>query len=238
MFFVVVDGIDGSGKSVVVNEIANQAKKYGKSVFDIRKKTRDTRILPTKYEIDKYDCIVSSEPTWAGAGWTLRVHALRNRQYSPEEIALLFAGDRLQLYRQLIIPLWNSKKIWVQERSVSTSLIYQPLDAKFRGSKLSVEEIKSFPGNKLALGYPPHILVVTDCNPKTALERAKKRQKQDKAFFEELSFQSALREQFKSKQFIDFFKNLGSDVIFLNTQGGEEETKERVKSEILPLIRW
>src|SRR3989338_7784939 len=142
VFFVMIDGLDGSGKGTALDALKEWAIKEKKKVLDLREYWKQHDAYPKS--IEGYDVIISREPTSVNYGKKIREEMIakekehNTRKYSAKEIAEAFAKDRKELYEKVIIPAKKSKKeIWIfQERGIITSLVYQPLQG------LSIDEVK------------------------------------------------------------------------------------------------
>src|SRR3972149_2522762 len=95
--FVMVDGLDGSGKGVIIEGLAQWAQRRGLRVFDLRAYSKKQGTLPEIDELDDYDVILSAEPTYAQIGRTIRDEMISDstgRTYSGLITAHAFSLDR------------------------------------------------------------------------------------------------------------------------------------------------
>ena len=97
--FIVIDGIDGCGKSTMVNLMADKLSKNGKVVS-------------------------TAEPSQGPIGKVLR-DFLKNKKISGEIDALLFAADRLWHVDNVIKPALEENTTVISDRYVGSSLAYQ-----------------------------------------------------------------------------------------------------------------
>lgn len=228
--FIVIDGIDGCGKGTILKTFENAFKKQGLKIFDLRKYWESFSCFP-EYEdrdIRNADVIFCAEPTFGWIGETIREELIQknDRNYSALSIAQAFALDREILYRRLLLKALKDKKIWVQERSFSTSIIYQQIQK----DGLTLEELLALPGNKLATENPPDFLIVPKLSAETAIQRLSERSdKKDEAIFEKLSFLKIAAKEFYSDWFRKFFEELGTKVVYINTEGKIEKTKNQAE---------
>jgi len=95
--FIAVEGIDGSGKTTVIAEVA--------------------KALPRVY--------VTREPSGGPIGRLLKEWALRGGTADPHVDALLFAADRVEHYKREIEPRLREGYIVITERYVESSIAYQ-----------------------------------------------------------------------------------------------------------------
>jgi dTMP kinase len=221
-FFVIIDGLDGSGKSLVVNGLADYLKKKGKKVFELKEFWKTSHTLPEPEDLHDYDVIISAEPTYSMVGVAIRQEIIRNndRKYSVLATATAFSLDRLVLYKRLIIPLLEKGKTIIQDRSVTTSIAYQPIQAE----PLSLAKVLSLEGNKLALENRPDLLIIADVKAEVCIGRLGKRDdKKDNAIFENLAFQKKAYKRFKSKWFRKLFEERGSKLVYLDADKPKQE---------------
>src|SRR3989338_6308418 len=136
--FVMVDGLDGSGKGAVVDALQRWAELKGMKVLDLRSYCREKNTFPEPEEIIRYDAVVSAEPTFCYVGRAIREELLRatDRPYSAISLAHAFALDREILYKSVLIPAIKAGKYVFQERGISSSLVYQPVQEHIQLSEL------------------------------------------------------------------------------------------------------
>lgn len=212
---IIVDGIDGSGKGTIVKAMADWAKAKGLKVLDLKDYWLKKHTFPEPKEIAKFDCLISAEPTFSMVGQAIREEIIKDnsRHYSAWTTAEAFALDREILYRRIIIPALKQGKYIFQERGITTSLVYQPIQKE----PLSIKKILSLSGNKLALKYRPDLLIITSVDPKIALKRLALRNKKDGTIFEKLLFLKKLNKRFSASWFRKLFEKHGSKVVYLMT---------------------
>lgn len=240
--FIVIDGLDGIGKGTGINAIIDFLSSSGKKVLDLDKywremhfhpdfenKTVQGKENPYFVNLDDYDVIRSSEPTFTGIGKTIRDEVINKlgRKYSAYFTASCYSGDRLVLYKRVILPALSKGKIVIQSRSVSSSIVYQFLQSKIQKENvLSVEEIINLEGNKFVLDNPPDLLIIpTIKNVEELMERLKNRlEKDDNCGFENLEFQLQLKPLYESEEFKNIFTLRGTKVEYIDAGISPEET--------------
>jgi len=230
-FFVIVDGLDGSGKSTIVNALAEHLKKQGKKVFELKDYWKTSASLPQPEELYEYDAIISAEPTFSLIGKAIREEIIRDnkRDYSALTTATAYSLDRLILYRRVIIPLLEQGKTIIQDRSVTTSIVYQPIQAE----PLSLKKLLKLEGNALALQHRPDLLIIANVKAEACIQRLGGRaEKKDNVIFENLGFQKKAYKRFRSKWFRKLFEERGSRVVYLDAN----KTKEDVVKEAIKLF--
>ena len=112
-FFIVIDGIDGSGT------------------------TTHSSLLAGFLEGKKYKVHLTQEPSNSEIGNLLRKF-LKNKDVPPTTDALLFAADRDMHYHNEIKKKLDEGYIVISDRYVESSLIYQSLQS----DKISIEWVK------------------------------------------------------------------------------------------------
>jgi dTMP kinase len=100
-FFIVLDGIDGSGKTVHSKVLCEQLRNL------------------------KYDAVYTTEPSNSPMGQFIEQKILRETKVAPQIEALLFAADRFHHLTFEVIPMLDANKIVVSDRYVYASLAYQ-----------------------------------------------------------------------------------------------------------------
>lgn len=224
--FIIVDGIDGSGKGTVVDYFKQHFLGKGKKILDLKDYWRRKHTLPQPEDLKPYDLIISAEPTFSLVGLAIRDEIVRhnNRVYSALATAQAFALDRFILYQRIIIPALESGKMVIQERGVTTSLVYQPIQKE----SLTLAKILSLEGNQHALEYRPDYLIITILDPKEAIRRLNKRKKKrDFAIFEKEKFLNQAQSRFKAVWFKKIFSRRGTKIFYLDTAGAKKENKEK-----------
>lgn len=231
--FIMIDGIDGSGKSTIVKNWKEYLTAEGNAIFDLKDHWLKNGSYPEFHEIKPYDFIFTSEPTYVGIGKVLREELINKDLHYPEKaIAHAFSLDRIVLYNKILLPALNDSKIIISDRGVSTSLCYQSLSGK-----ISIKELCEMVGNSLALEHAPEHLVIVKIEPKTALTRLDTRNdKQDNAVFENLIFQTKAAELFYSDEFKKLFAAHGTAVHYLPAEGGIDIMKTKATTLLKTLI--
>ncbi|MBI2133791.1 hypothetical protein HYU11_03870 [Candidatus Woesearchaeota archaeon] len=224
---VIADGLDGSGKGVIIEALGDWARSKGLRVLDLR---REGAELPEPEELSDYEAILSSEPTFSLVGKAIRDEMIRenNRKYPAWSLAYAFSIDREILYKRVIIPALNSGKLIFQERGVITSLVYQPVQ-----EKIQLNELMKLPGNKLALENSPNLLLISKIRPETVIKRLGERAKKDHSIFDNISFQEKISERYNSAWLRQLFEKNGSKVIYIDTD--DPKTTEDTKKEAVSI---
>ena len=205
--FIVVDGITGSGKSTIIKSMKSELEKDGHRVFDLAAWCRTNAHLPRFEELEDIDTLFTFEPTKLWIGASIRHEMSRvDEPYSGHELAEAFALDRLVQYKRLIIPALRAGKTIVQDRSVTTSIAYQPI---MPGGP-PVEHLLSLSGNQLALAHAPHDLVLVDIPAQAAIARLDARSDVSRGVFHDEELMQRIDERFKSDWFAELFTSRGT----------------------------
>ena len=195
--FIVFEGIDGSGKTTQSKLLFELFSKEGKQV------------------------IWTKEPTDGDIGSLLTNKYLKEVDL-PIVDALLFAADREEHLKDMVIPALNQGKIVISDRYYHSTLAYQ--QAQGLELKWLLELNKNF--------IKPNLTIIIDLEPEIAIERIekdKKRKIEDRKKFEKLEFLKKVR-----KNFLDLPKVLKDEKIVV-IDGNEE--KEKVFEAILNEIK-
>jgi thymidylate kinase len=228
---IMIDGIDGSGKSTVVQAWKQYLADQGNAVFDLKHYWQTTGKHPELSEMKSYDFIFSCEPTYTGVGKVIREELVQTgKNYPHRAIVEAFSLDRLVLYNKITIPLLASDKIVIQDRGVSTSLAYQSLN----NEEFSLSKVAEFPGNQLALENRPDHLIIAKISAEAAMARIGSRfDKNDNAVFEKIDFLKKATEMFNSSSYQKIFTDRGTQIHYLNT----ESEIDIMKQEALDLLK-
>lgn len=165
--FIVLDGLDGSGKSEMVKLLGSYISSNNKNC----------------------DILVTREPTDGKYGKEIR-NILANEadpKINGRKLLELFIKDREDHLTKDIIPflnkMYNGKNIVICDRYYFSTIAFQA--AQGLDVKMLIEMNKSF--------LKPDLALILDINPEIALERIKKRKKEK---FEQLEFMKNLRRRF------------------------------------------
>ncbi|MBS1266334.1 MAG: Thymidylate kinase [Candidatus Woesearchaeota archaeon] len=232
--FVIVDGIDGSGKGVMMQAFREWAS--DKKCLDIKEFARENNRFPTKDEIGECDVIFSRQPSPIYAGRALSDEIIKNngRDYSVETTAWAFAIDREILFKRVIIPAVKKDKFVFQERGVVTSLVYQPVQGR-----ITFKQMINMPGNRLALENAPDLMIIAKVAPKTVIERMKAKGKLGSDIFSSLNFQRKIDSRYSSPWLQSLFKKFKTKIVYCNNNPPRtpKETKQEVKKRWMDFLK-
>ncbi|MAG16253.1 hypothetical protein CMO88_04285 [Candidatus Woesearchaeota archaeon] len=229
--FVMVDGLDGSGKGTIVDGLSEWAELKAMNTLDLRKYCRDKNNFPSADEINAASVIVSCEPTFCYVGKAIREELVRTseRRYSAWSLAQAFSLDREILYQRVIIPAVKAGKLIFQERGLTSSLVYQPVQ-----ERIQLSELLKLPGNRLAINNAPSLLLIAKVSPETVVKRLGLRTKKDNSIFDNVAFQRKLEERYSSEWLRRLFEQHGSTVQYIDTD--EPKTPEETKQESVEIV--
>lgn len=231
--FVMIDGIAGSGKTTVVQAMFDELQAKSLKCFRLQDWSQDHP--PTFEEIPDFDVYFTFEPTrqWVGAAIRKEMSQTKN-PYDGKELAYAFALDREIMYRRLIIPALQAGKMIVQDRGVSTSLVYQPV----MPNSISLEEVASLPGNKLALEHAPDHLILTSASIEQIAERIHTRPATQGAVgvFVDVELMKRVDIVYRAPRFRELFESNGTQFHLLDTGNTLEQSKTDASTLITKLL--
>ena len=211
---IIIEGIDGSGKSTVSQACESWAEARGINFFNIVEFSEQEGRLPELTEIGDVNGLLMAEPTFCWTGRAIRDEIIAKREgeplrYDGWETAHAFAVDRLVQFRKLVIPFLQNhpERIIFQDRSLASTLAYQPL----QDMSLSTRQLLELPGNRQTIDFFPSMLLLIRTEAAAAMSRLEQRtDKQDGVIFEEKNFQERLVKRFLSDDVLGPFKEAGT----------------------------
>ena len=152
-FFITFEGLDGSGKSTQIENLAIFLKNLG------------------------FDVITTREPGGSIGGEEIRNLLLQGDvdRWSAETEILLFTAARRDHLEKIILPALNEGKIVICDRFTDSTRMYQGM----RGSKLRslVDRL-----NEEVIHLDPNLTIIIDIDPEISLKRAKSRKTVEERF--------------------------------------------------------
>ncbi len=162
--YIALEGVDGSGKSTVA------------------------RLLVERLVASGEDAIVVREPGGTAVGEVVRGLLLDSEHLDQWAEVFLFAAQRAELAREVILPARQAGKWVVSDRSYYSSVAYQG-----RGRGLGEDKVREI--NEIGLdGVLPDHVFVLDVEPDVALSR---QERPDRIGKEGVDFQSAVRASYR-----------------------------------------
>lgn len=218
-YFIIIDGIAGSGKSTILKAVQKNFINSNKKVFQLSDWKHNE---PPKFEdISDFDVYFTYEPTRHWIGAAIRYELSReDNPYGGEELAHAFSLDRQIMYKRLILPALDAGKIIIQDRGISTSLVYQPIMPQ----STYINTIKNLPGNKLAIKHAPDTLILTKLSAENAFQRIQDREDELKGVFGKLDFLKKLEKRFTEKWLFSTFEKQGTEIVHIDTNDDIKKT--------------
>ncbi len=231
---VIIEGIDGSGKSTIRDALREDAVASGKRILDVPAVWRDTGDYPTGEMIAAADVVFTAEPSTVWVGKAIRAELIRTGAgYSAWSAAMAFSLDREIHYRKVVLPARTAGKTVIQDRCVATSIVYQPVQAE----PIPIEDVLRLPGNALALEHSPDLLLIATLSVDTALARlAARHGKNDNAVFERRALLETFAERYAAPWFRALFTDRGTQIIELSTEGAIAEVRQRARELVKPFL--
>ncbi len=229
-----IDGIAGSGKTTVIQAMFETVQTTGLRCFRLQDWKENHP--PTFEEISDYDVYFTLEPTRQWIGAAIRKEMSQTEHpYSGEELAHAFSLDRGLMYRRLIIPALEAGKIIIQDRGVSTSLVYQPI----MPNSLSLDIVANLPGNKLALEHAPTHLILTSVPIERIADRIRSRPSTQGAagVFADVELASRVDNVYRAPWFRELFESHGTQFHEINTGDTLEKTQESATQLVENLLK-
>ena len=151
--FITFEGIDGSGKSTQIQNLAKFLKNLG------------------------FDIIITREPGGSVGGEEIRKLLLQGEvdRWSAETEILLFTAARRDHLERIILPALKDGKIVICDRFTDSTRMYQGM----RGPKLRdlVDNL-----NDEVIDCDPDLTILIDIDPEVSLKRAKSRNTVEERF--------------------------------------------------------
>lgn len=209
--FIMVDGVDGSGKSTVTRAWRDMFEARGVEIFDTVVFEKTNGRIATIEDIGTASIICSAEPGYAGVGKFLRDNMLKaNSAFSPRDVTECFAEQRRERYESLIIPAIKRELTIIQDRGITSSLAYQPT----MSPEITEEFVAALPGNQLALEWRPDVVVICEVPPEVALGRLAGRiDKSDDAIFERRDYLTRIAQRYLADSWKTYLQKQGTQFV-------------------------
>ncbi|MBN1331351.1 hypothetical protein JW978_00495 [Candidatus Dojkabacteria bacterium] len=224
--FIVFEGLNGCGKGVAVN----YAKEYfnKNEVYDLRDHMRKYNNLPEASDLKKYKVILSAEPThsWVGAAIRQEMFYDNGRDYTGENMLSAYSLDRLILYKRVLVPFRELGGIVIQERTISTTLIQQPVQEH---KPVDIDTIINHPNHEYILKNLPDEIIIYRVDPKKVGEWLFVREEQENDIFEKLKMQKKFQKRWESTWFKEFFEKRGTKISYIDNFGSLNEFEQTVE---------
>ena len=198
--FITLEGIEGAGKSTVIDFIENFITSSG------------------------YDVVKTREPGGTAIGEQIREILLNknnDKLTDDTELLLIFAA-RAQHLSEIILPNLTSNKIVLCDRFIDASYAYQGAGRGIEQSKINLLENWVMPDIK------PDLTFLLDLDPKIAFERTNKRSDADRFESEDIHFFEKIRQYYleRAENEPERFRVINSE---LSLEAVQEQIKNILK---------
>ncbi len=205
--FITFEGIDGSGKSTQLRYLVNFLREQGCNL------------------------LVTREPGGTPLGLRLRAALLdAQEQVDPLTELLVFAADRAQHVRRLLLPALEAGQIVLSDRYADATVAYQGAGRGFSSELIS--EIVELATE----GLKPDLTLLFDLSVDACLERTRRRSegkhKGDRLDAEDSHFHNRVRDEYLRIAVAE-----PDRVKIVDTSGSVEKTHSRVKEIIVPFLK-
>ena len=198
--FIVIDGMDGSGKGEQIKKLSHYLLSQG------------------------YNVLKTFEPTNGKYGKRIRgmLREHKDPLSNSDEMLDLYCMDRREHLRNEIEPFISegTNKIVISDRYYHSTMVFQSAQG------IPIQKIINMNKNF----RKPDLMLVLDLEPKTSLERIKKRGNGNEKF-EQLGFMEKLR-----MNFLSLPKILDENIKVIDASKTIEEVFEQIKSEVDKLL--
>ncbi|MFH1834625.1 MAG: dTMP kinase [Methanobacteriota archaeon] len=133
MVFIVLEGIDGCGKTTQAMKLAEWLRSQGKKVF------------------------LTSEPTCGKTGVFIRQILSGEEKVDPKTLALLFTADRAEHLKREVEPALADGKIVISERYYHSTIAYQAAQSVERGWLVQINSFARKPDVTFLLDLEPRM---------------------------------------------------------------------------------
>jgi len=154
-YLISIEGIDGSGKSTIVNSLYESVS-------------------------ETHEVMITKEPGQTQLGKKIRNILQQEKNLVCDRAEyLLFAADRAQHFEEVVIPALKKGKVVISDRMADSSIAYQGY-----GRGLDIDLIKTI-NKWCMRGIEPDLILYLDIDEKTALQRIYQRKQLLTAFEKE-----------------------------------------------------
>lgn len=167
--FIVMEGLDGSGKTTQINLLKEYLEEAG------------------------YECLITREPGGTVIGEEVRQLILNpeHKEMSPVTEMLLYAASRAQLVHEVIGPALEEGKIVISDRFVDSSIVYQGI-----ARKLGISTVSAVNAPGIGI-YRPDGIFFIDLSEAEGLRRKKEQKNLDRMEQEGIDFHHMVSEGYR-----------------------------------------
>jgi len=238
---IVIDSIDGAGKTTAIAAMQKFLEEKGLQSFDVPDFERTHGRLPQENDpaVQSSDLLLIAEPSYSGIGRIIREEIIKNhdnRSYNERSVTQAFALDREVLYRSLVLPFLEQKEgRWViQDRGLISSLAHQPL----QDPQVNTRDIMKLAGNQLEISCAPDILFLLTIDPRIAEKRLTGRtDKKDNHIFEQTDFQQKLAARYRLTEVQKPYRDAKTAIVEIDASKPPETVAEELINHLKPLLK-
>ncbi len=191
-------------------------------------KTTQVNLTAAALEAQGYSVLVTREP-----GGTLLSEAVRGllldpsfREMTPAAEALLYAGARAQLVREVIMPALAAGYVVLCDRFVDSSLAYQGY-----GRGVDLDLLRAI--NILALNdLGPFFTILLDLEPEQGLRRSRGRGAGDRLEQEDIFFHQRVTKGYRT-----LARTASERIRVVDARGKPEEVQRRLRALLSPFLK-
>jgi dTMP kinase len=209
--FITFEGIDGSGKSTQLRLLGNFLRANG------------------------YDALLTREPGGTTLGNRLRAALLdAMEEVDPLTELLVFAADRAQHVRRLVLPALEAGRLVISDRYADATVAYQGAGRGFSPELISQIVQLATEGLKpdLTLLFDLPIEESTSRTARRSTSKTATRISPDRLDIENADFHTRVRDAY-----LQIARAEPERVKLIDTSGPVEQTQERVKQIIVPFLK-
>jgi len=204
--FITFEGIDGCGKSTQL------------------------RILASELRVRRVDVVTTREPGGTSLGRKLRAALLDvDEQVDPLAELFVFAADRAQHVRQLLLPALAANKVVLSDRYADATVAYQGAGRGF--DRALVQELVQLATG----GLKPDLTLLFDLSVPESAVRTRKRvalKHTDRLDIEDAEFHTRVR-----NAYLEIARAEPDRVRVIDARNSVPETQELVMDIVMPFLR-
>ena len=204
--FITFEGIDGCGKSTQL------------------------RLLASELRVRGLEVVTTREPGGTSLGQKLRAALLDvQEQVDPLAELLVFAADRAQHVRQLLLPVLRNNQIVLSDRYADATAAYQGAGRGFKPEL--IEEIIRLATD----GLKPDLTLLFDLSVAESAVRTRRRlanKYSDRLDSEDAEFHTRVR-----NAYLEIARTETERVRIINARGSVQETHQAVMNMVMPSLK-
>ena len=204
--FITFEGIDGCGKSTQL------------------------RLLASELRVRGLEVVTTREPGGTSLGQKLRAALLDvQEQVDPLAELLVFAADRAQHVRQLLLPVLRNNQIVLSDRYADATAAYQGAGRGFK--RELIEEIIRLATD----GLKPDLTLLFDLSVAESAVRTRRRlanKYSDRLDSEDAEFHTRVR-----NAYLEIARTETERVRIINARGSVQETHQAVMNMVMPSLK-